>query len=101
MFYKDLFFSVFNITHTKNKVSVKYITKNITTDSGEVFLPIKNQTSANINSSRNLRVTETRVCIVWLPGSLSCPLIKITRAIKAITVNSEARRIISINVKPG
>jgi len=60
-FYKGLLFSVFNITNIENKVSVKYITKNIKTDVKEVFLATINQTSAIIISSRNLRLMDTRV----------------------------------------
>jgi len=60
-FYNDLFFSVFNITHIENNVSVKYITKNNKTEVIEVFLATKNQTSANNNSIRNFRLTETRL----------------------------------------
>jgi hypothetical protein len=60
-FYNDLFFSVFNITHIENNVSVKYITKNKKTEVIEVFLATKNQISANNNSIRNFRLTETRL----------------------------------------
>jgi hypothetical protein len=70
-YYNDLFFSVFNITPIENNVSVKYITKNIITEVSEVFLAIKNQIRANTNSIRNFSITETRVCKVWLSGSLT------------------------------
>jgi hypothetical protein len=66
----------------------KYKTKNIKTDSNEVFLATKNQTRANTSSSRNLRLTATRMCKVWLSGSFDCPLKKIIRVIPAIRVNT-------------
>jgi hypothetical protein len=47
----------------------KYKTKNIKTDAKEVFLATINQTSANTISSRNLRLTATRIYKVWLSGS--------------------------------
>jgi hypothetical protein len=59
--YKDLFLSVFRITDTKNKVRAKYMTKNINTASEEVFFAKKNQIRANIISSRNFRLTATRL----------------------------------------
>jgi len=59
--YKDLFLSVFSITVTKNNVRVKYMTKNINTDSRKVFFAIKNQIRANTISSRNFRLTATRL----------------------------------------
>jgi hypothetical protein len=63
-FYNDLFFRVFNITQIENKVNVKYKTKNNNTDVKDVFLATINQRSAITNSSRNLRLTETRLCSV-------------------------------------
>jgi hypothetical protein len=45
-------------------VSVKYKTKNIKTDGKEVFLATINQIKANTISSRNLRLTEIRLCSV-------------------------------------
>ena len=54
-FYKDLFFSVFNITHIENKVSAKYKTKNIKTDAKEVFLATINQTRANTNLKQKFK----------------------------------------------
>ncbi|MFH0875051.1 MAG: hypothetical protein V1859_03875 [archaeon] len=51
-------------------MSVKYKTKNIKTDGKDVFLATINQTRANTISSRNFRLTETRLCSVWLSGSL-------------------------------
>jgi hypothetical protein len=84
--YKDLCFSVLIIAITKNKVNVKYITKNNITDAGDVFLATKNQMNASISSRRNLRLTETRLCIAWLPGSFDSPLIK-------TIMHSNARRV--------
>jgi hypothetical protein len=69
MFYNDLFFSVFSITCIENKVRHKYKTKNIKTDAKEVFLATINQTRANTISSRNLRLTATKIYKVWLSGS--------------------------------
>ena len=63
-FYNDLFFRVFNITQIENKVNVKYKTKNNNTDVKDVFLATINQRRAITNSSRNLRLTETRLCSV-------------------------------------
>jgi hypothetical protein len=60
-FYNDLFFSVFSIIHIENKVSDKYKTKNNKTDGKDVFLATINQTRANIISSRNFRLRETRL----------------------------------------
>jgi hypothetical protein len=63
-FYNDLFFRVFNITQIENKVNVKYKTKNNNTDVKDVFLATINQRTAIANSSRNLRLTEIRLCSV-------------------------------------
>ena len=60
--YKGLFFRAFNIFNIENKLNVKYKTKNIKTDSDEVFFAIMNQMIVKSNSSRNLRLKETRVC---------------------------------------
>jgi hypothetical protein len=57
-------------------VNVKYKTKNNNTDVIPVFLAIKNQMNTNTSSMRNLRLTETRLCMVWLSGSFVCPLKK-------------------------
>ena len=62
----------------------KYKTKNIKTDAKEVFLATINQTSANTISSRNLRLTATRIYKVWLSGSLASPLKKMKSVIIAI-----------------
>jgi hypothetical protein len=58
-------------------VSVKYKIKNIKTDCIEVFLATINQRSANTISSRNFRLTATRLYKVWLAGSLVRPFKKI------------------------
>jgi len=85
LFYKDLFFSVFNIIHTENNVSVKYKTKNIKTDGKVVFLTTINQMIKNTNSSRNLSPTASRLCRVWLSASLVCPRKKMMSVTSAIT----------------
>jgi hypothetical protein len=97
-FYKDLFFSIFNIIKTENKVSAKYKTKNIKTDCIEVFLATKNQSSAIIISSRNLRLMATRLYNVWLSGSLVCPLINIKSVINELSEKADERMIISVSV---
>jgi hypothetical protein len=95
-----LFFNVFTIINAENKVNVKYKTKNNITDDNPVFLATKNQTKARTSSSRNLRVTETRLCIVWLAGSFPCPLKKIMIVNKEIKVNIPERRAISPKLIP-
>src|SRR5665647_2654564 len=85
-FYNALFFRVFSITCRENKVRHKYKTKNIKTDSKEVFLATINHTSANTISSRNLRLTATRIYKVWLSGFFDLPLKKMRRVIHATTV---------------
>jgi len=86
-----LVFNVFSITHIKNKVSDKYKTKNIIKDDNKAFLTSKNQTRANTNSSRNLRLTETRVCTTWPEEFFDCPLKKIMREIEIITKKTTVR----------
>lgn len=81
--------------HIENKVNVKYITKNIKTDGNDFFLATTNQRRASINSSKNLRLIATRLCMVWLPGSFVWPLKKIIRVIIVIVVNMPERIIIS------
>jgi hypothetical protein len=90
-----LFFNVFNITLIENKVRHKYKTKNIKTDAKEVFLATINQRSANTISSRNLRLTATRIYNVWLSGSFDCPLKKRRRVINAIKENAVDKMTIS------
>lgn len=86
-----MFFNVFSIIVTKTKVNAKYKTKNNMTDEIPVFLAIKNQMTANKSSIKNLRLKETRVCIVWLPASLFCPLKKMIREINPINVKEPER----------
>ena len=73
-------------------MSVKYITKNIKTDSKDLFLAAINQITANPISSRNLRLIATRMCRVWLSGPLLCPLRKMEKTIIAVTEKSKARK---------
>jgi hypothetical protein len=77
-------------------VSVKYITKNNNTDCIEVFLATINQISANTSSRRNLMLTDTMLYNVWLSGSLIWPLIKMMRAVNAISEKKAERIIISV-----
>ena len=95
MFYKDLNFNIFSITITVNKVSVKYITKNRKTDVREFFLEIKNQRSASIISSKNLRLMATRVCIALESGSRLSPLKNIVSVIAEIREKEAVRIMIS------
>jgi hypothetical protein len=95
-----LFFSVFTITITEKKVNVKYRIKNNTTDDNPVFLTIKNQINTNISSIRNLLLIETRLCIVWLAGSLTCPLKKIKSVKNARRENTNDSTAISVKCKP-
>ena len=78
-------------------MSVKYITKKIKTDARDVFLEIKNHARASIISSRNLRLTATRVCIVPESGSRVRPLKKIMRVMAEITEKRKERMTISFN----
>ena len=87
--YKDLCFSVFNITNIKNKVNVKYKTKNNITDDNPVFLAIKNQKKTKTSSRRNLRLTETRVCMTFESGSLNCPLKNRAMLMNTIIINTD------------
>jgi hypothetical protein len=80
-------------------VSVKYITKNIKTDVRVFFLEIKNQIRASIISSRNLRLTETSVCMVCESDSRSRPLKKMTRVIAEIAEKDNER--IKISLRTG
>ena len=79
-----MFFSVLSITNIVNKVSVKYKTKNIKTEDKAVFLTTINHIRANTISSRNFRLTATRIYRVWLSGSLDCPLKNMRRVINEI-----------------
>jgi hypothetical protein len=60
-------------------VNVKYKTKNNNTDPGVVFFAGINHIMAKTISKRNLALMAKRLCIVWLSGSLFCPLKKMTR----------------------
>ena len=66
-----------------------------------VFLARKNQIATNASSIRNLRLTETRVCIVWLTGSFNWPRKKIINVIREIRENTTDTRITSGNLNPG
>jgi hypothetical protein len=77
-------------------VSVKYKTKNIKTDGKDVFLATINQTRASTSSSRNFRLTDIRLCIVWLLGSLVCPLKKMIRVVSAIIEKNGDKMAISL-----
>jgi hypothetical protein len=81
-------------------VNVKYKTKNNTTDDNCVFLATKNHKKAITSSRRNLRVTATRLCNVWLAGSLSCPLKKMIRVTSATMVRIEESKATSPNPIP-
>jgi hypothetical protein len=86
---------VINITTRENKVRVKYKTKNIKTDGSPVFLITINHTSAKIISSRNFRLTATRICKVWLSASFVSPLKKIIRVTNAIIEKTVTKMAIS------
>jgi hypothetical protein len=94
-----LLFSVFNNTVTENKVNVKYKTKNNMTDDNPVFLAIKNHRNANISSVKNLMLTATSECIVWLSGSFFLPLKKIISTRSAIIVKTADASPISMYVR--
>jgi len=61
IFYKDLVFSDFNIVIIKIELNDKYRIKNIKTDCEYVFFNTMNHIRAKTNSSRNLRLIETKV----------------------------------------
>ncbi|MFH0841758.1 MAG: hypothetical protein V1903_03965 [Bacteroidota bacterium] len=81
-------------------MNVKYKTKNNITDDIPVFLPKKNHRNANMSSVRNLRLMASRVCMVWLPNSLSRPLKNIMSAKKVMRVNPAEDRMISLYSNP-
>jgi len=100
---KDLFFSVFNITNTENKVKAKYKTKNNMTDDVSVFLARRNQMSAKLISRRNLTLTDPRLCNVCASGSFFWPIEKIRTVIvemSAKTNESIARSVRRICTVP-
>jgi hypothetical protein len=82
-------------------VSVKYKTKNIKTDGSPVFLITINHISANIISSRNFRLTATRICKVWLSVSFVSPLKKIIRVTNAIMEKTVNKMTISLRERQG
>jgi hypothetical protein len=96
-----LFFSAFNILTIKNKLNAKYKTKNIKTDPDEVFFAIMNQRIVKSNSSRNLRLKEKKVCIVWLLGSRDSPLWKIIIDTRVINVKTRVSNMKSDKKRTG
>lgn len=94
-----MFFRVFNIKPMENKESVKYKTKKINMCWNVFFLKTKNQISAKIMSSRNLRVIATRLCIVWLSGSLVWPRRNMNTVISAINEKTNDKIAISPRLK--
>lgn len=80
-------------------MNVKYKTKNNNTEGNPVFLAIINQKNINISSIRNLELTETRLCIVWVAGSLFCPLKKMTSTRRASKENTIESTAISVKCK--
>jgi hypothetical protein len=70
-------------------VNVKYKTKNNITDDNPVFLEIKNQKKTKTSSMRNLRLTETRVCMTFESGSLDCPLKKRAMHVNMIAIKTD------------
>jgi hypothetical protein len=98
--YNYLCFSVFNITNIKNKVNVKYKTKNNITDVNDVFLSTKNQKKTKNSSRMNLRLTATRLCMTFESGSFCCPLKKIARLIKTRTPKTDAATAASLVLNP-
>jgi hypothetical protein len=95
-----LYFNVFNTTNTENRVNAKYSIKNNITDDNPVFLATKNHTKAITSSARNLRLTDTSRCIVWLAGSFPCPLKKMTRISITRSVNETDRKKIQLKLRP-
>ena len=55
----------------------------------QFFLATTNQNKTKISSSRNLRLTETSVCMVFDSGSFVCPLKKIAMQIKTIVIKPD------------
>jgi len=70
-------------------VNVKYKTKNNITDDNPAFLAIKNQKKTKTSSRRNLRLTETRVCMTFKSGSFDCPLKKRAMLMNMIAVKTD------------
>lgn len=84
MFYKDLFFSVFNIRHIENRENAKYSTKNNIREEAEFFLARKNQERARTISISILTLIAAIRYIVRPAGSFESPLMKMDRIIKLI-----------------
>jgi hypothetical protein len=82
-------------------VNVKYKTKNNITDDNPDFLAIKNQKKTKISSMRNLRLTETRLCITFKSSSLDCPLRKTAILINIIVIKPAVRIATSRVLNPG
>jgi hypothetical protein len=70
-------------------VNVKYKTKNNITDDNPVFLAIINHTKTKTSSRRNLRLTETRVCMTFKSGSFDCPLKKRAMLMNIIAIKTD------------
>ena len=84
MFYKDLFFSVFNIWYIENRENAKYSTKNNKREEAEVFLARKNQERARTISMSILTLIAAIRYIVRLAGSFLSPLMKMDRIVRLI-----------------
>lgn len=82
--------------NTENIVKAKYSTKNNTTFCIPVFLAIKNHINAITSSIRNLSEIATRLCMVWLSGSLVWPLIKMIIVTRVTAVNIKERAVRSL-----
>jgi hypothetical protein len=77
-------------------VNVKYKTKNNNTDDNPVFLARINQMNTKKSSRRNLKLTATRLCMVWLSGFFNCPLKKMIRVIPAISAKNSDNKAASL-----
>ena len=96
-----MYFNVFNTTNTENRVKAKYSTKNNNTNARPVFLATKNQRKAITSSVINLIPRATSKCIVWLSGSLFCPLNRIIIVTRERAAKEKDRTVISGKSKPG
>lgn len=70
-------------------MNVKYKTKNNITDDNPVFLATKNQKKTNKSSIRNLRLTDTRLCMTLESGSFDCPLKKTAMQMNMIVIKTD------------
>lgn len=84
MFYKDLFFSVFNIRYIENRENAKYSTKNNKREETEVFLARKNQERARTISISILTLIAAIRYIVRSAGSFASPRMKMDRIVRLI-----------------